>query len=236
MVIALLVTPDIVGLQWRQQVEAQTLKITIPVYDYTRSWRSTVQAGVARWDAALAPRGIRLTYSPENPTDCEGLVQPASGISACDSALNSSDERWADGEEQGIWVENGVILVRGMVRFYEDAPDTDFADKVICHELGHTLQLSHVREGSDSCMTPIPARGEPSNWDAANALSFIPEIPTLTPPAPGDDNQDKEKKEKKQKKRDKKEKKHQKVDGGNHKVERARLLQPVRKVGHGKRN
>src|SRR4051794_8709984 len=216
-VLALLVVAPLMGLgttelHGPQTAVAQSLDITIPVYDYTSNWKTTVQAGVQRWDAALAPRGIRLTYSPQPPAVCEGIQQPTAGISVCDSTLSAGDERWADGEEQAIWVENGEVLVRGLIRFYESPPDNDVADMVICHEIGHTLQLQHVPEGSDSCMTPIPDRVAPSSWDAANALLSIPNSPTLTPAPPVDNHQDKERErqqKKKEKQREMKKRKHQ---------------------------
>ena len=234
---ALFVAAPLMGLgpldlQGPQAAVAQSLHITIPVYDYTSNWRPTIQAGVQRWDAALAPRGIRLTYSPQLPAACEGLQQPTSGISACDSTLSYGDERWADGEEQAIWVENGEVLVRGLIRFYEDPPDNDVADMVICHEIGHTLQLQHVPEGSDSCMTPIPDRIAPSSWDAANALLSIPDDPTLTPAPPVDNHQDNERErqqKKKDKQREKKERKHQHRDGDRQsQVAQMRLLHATR--------
>jgi hypothetical protein len=242
-VLAFIVVAPLMGLgpldhQRPPAAVAQSLQITIPVYDYTSNWRPALQAGVQRWDAALAPRGIRLTYSPQSPAVCEGPQQPTSGISACDSTLSYGDERWADGEEQAIWVENGEVQVRGLIRFYEDPPDDDFADMVICHEIGHTLQLQHVPEGSDSCMTPIPGRIAPSSWDAANALWSIPDAPTLTPAPPVDNHQDKERErqqKKKEKQREKKERKHQNQDG--HRQSQAaqlRLLHATHR-GHGPR-
>ena len=219
-VLALLLVAPLMGLgtlelQGPQTAVAQSLQITIPVYDYTSSWRLTLQAGVQRWDAALASRGIHLTYSPQPPVACEGLQQPTAGISACDSTLTYGDERWADAEEQSIWVETGEVQVRGLIRFYEDPPDNDVADMVVCHEIGHTLQLSHVPEGSDSCMTPIPDRVEPSSWDAANALLSIPDDPTLTPAPPVDNHQDKERERQQKKKEKQREKRQEQKKGKN---------------------
>jgi hypothetical protein len=221
LIAGLLVAPDLSGAQGPRNAEAQSLHITIPVYDYTNDWRATVQAGVQHWDAALAPRGIRLTYSPQPSVTCEALQQPVSGISVCDSTLSGGDEVWADGQEQNIWVdESGAVLVQGLVRFYDAPPDNDFADKVVCHELGHTLQLSHLPAGSDSCMAQPPDRTSPSSWDAANALLSIPEAPTVVTPAPDDDRQDKEHDRKQQRKEKQREKRQERKHHREHRADR----------------
>src|SRR3954468_20082100 len=81
-VVALLVVAPLMGfgpleLEGPQAAVAQSLHITISIYDYTSNWRPSLRAGVQRWDAALAPRGIRLTYSPQTPVACEELQQPS---------------------------------------------------------------------------------------------------------------------------------------------------------------
>jgi hypothetical protein len=42
-------------------------------------------------------------------------------------------------------------------------------------DLGHALQLVHVADGTDSCMTTTQGRIDPSASAAANALSFVPD-------------------------------------------------------------
>jgi hypothetical protein len=46
---------------------------------------------------------------------------------------------------------------------------------MVCHELGHTLQLGHAAAGADSCMTPVPQLTGPSVSDLTNALLSIPD-------------------------------------------------------------
>jgi len=165
---------------------AQTSGFTIQVFDYTSRWQDHVETGVQGWDAALAYRGIRLQYVRRDPVSCEALNQPAYGISVCDFAGQGPDGWVSDGEHQGIWATEQGIELRGLVRFYRAAPSSPYADGLVCHEIGHTLQLSHAAYGTDSCMTPIPSRPSPSTEDASNALSYIPALPSVQPPQNGD--------------------------------------------------
>ena len=180
-VLLLLMTIGLLAGDWtldrsrpQQTALAQAQGFTIVVYDYTGRWGTKVETGVQRWDAGLAARGIRLSYSRQAATACESLIAPTYGISVCDTTIAYADGRAADGEHQGIWATGNGIQVRGLVRFYRAAPTSSYADMLVCHEIGHTLQLVHVATGSDSCMTSIPKLITPSAWDIANALSTIP--------------------------------------------------------------
>jgi hypothetical protein len=149
---------------------------------------------VQRWDAGLAPRGIRLSYSRQVATPCESLSQPAYGISVCDTTVQHSHGWQASSVHQGVWATPNGVQLRGLVQFYRAAPASSYADMMVCHELGHTLQLGHAAAGSDSCMTPVPQRISPSASDIANALSAIP---GQTAEDPGKADHKKNKKDKK---------------------------------------
>jgi hypothetical protein len=196
---------------WPQSASAQQ-SFTILVYDYTSRWGDEVENAVGRWDAALDYRGISLSYARQAAQSCESLVQPAAGIVVCDSETTHPDGWFAYGEHQGAWAVDGTIRVLGRVSFYDGPPHIATA-WLMCHELGHTLQLHHVAENTDSCMTEQPGRSSPSAWDAANALSQIPQEENLVVYDHGQDweanDAERAKEKKEQRKAKKKEKKEQ---------------------------
>jgi hypothetical protein len=170
----------------QRSASAQTPGLTIQVFDYTGRWGKHIELGVQRWDAALAYRNIRLQYVRQSAVACESLSQPAYGISVCDNAGAGPAGWLSDGEHQGIWATQDGIRLQGRVRFYIAAPNSDFADDIVCHEIGHTLQLQHVPDKTDSCMTAVPSHASPSAMDATNALSYIPSLlPSVETPGNG---------------------------------------------------
>lgn len=154
---------------------ARSQPLTIIVYDYTGRWGSTIEAGVRRWNAGLSQRGFSLSYSRRIATPCESLSQPAYGIAVCDTSIPHPSGWQAATAYQGVIATREGPQLRGLIQFYRAAPSSSYADMMVCHELGHALQLGHVAAGSDSCMTPVPQLVSPSASDIANALWSVPD-------------------------------------------------------------
>jgi hypothetical protein len=131
---------------------------TITVRDYTSdTFDGIVQKEVAAW-SAIMPGGTSLRYVDANFKDCNeigGLKTNSVALGEiwiCSTANVGDKDNWGSGMAYAF----NRLIVRGYAQIEEDGPRTEFEQYgVICHELGHTLGLPHLK-GRRTCMS---ARG-----------------------------------------------------------------------------
>jgi hypothetical protein len=135
---------------------------TIIVRDYTSNrFASIVAEEVAAW-SAIMPGGTKLEYSRQSVKDCKEIGGPNTNIVArgeiwvCTTAKVGGKGIWGQGF---FYTLNGVII-RGYAKIEEGGPKTEFERYGnVCHELGHTLGLGHMK-GGGTCMTANRVRRE----------------------------------------------------------------------------
>jgi hypothetical protein len=158
------------------------------VIDFSEHWHDVLSEAIARWNGALALRGITLAHEVRGSAPCDSLSDIERSIVVCQGEARS------DRLGYGTWSSGGGAWSHGRVWLY-GPPDPQHPlvmMHVVLHELGHAMGLApvppadadgHMPAGSDSVMTTVPRLVAPSAWDAANALSGHP-IPPPPPPAP----------------------------------------------------
>ena len=127
---------------------------TITVRDFTsNTFDGIVQQEVAAW-SAIMPGGTRLRYSRESVRDCSviGSLRTNSvalgEIWVCSTASVGGKDTWGYGYAYTL----DRLIVRGYVELEERGPKTQFERYgIVCHELGHTLGLRHMK-GRRTCM------------------------------------------------------------------------------------
>lgn len=153
--------------------------MNIWVADFTTVWFGRVKAAAARWNVALASRGITLYYEGSLLGSC-----PPAGTRSSDTVIAVYDGcpqiggHFGDGEyfTNGTW--SG-----GLVRLERAPPEGEAGIAVVAHELGHALMLGHQPAGADSVMTEFPVLAWPSASDGAAALPGYP-LPDPSPVSP----------------------------------------------------
>ena len=127
---------------------------TIVVRDYTsEAYAPIVKAEVAAW-SRIMPGGTRLNYSHEGFKDCNdfGGLQTkdvsVDEIWICSTATVGGKDLWG----QGFVYAVNDLIVRGYAKVEERGPKTSQERyRLVCHELGHTLGLRHMK-GRETCM------------------------------------------------------------------------------------
>jgi len=147
---------------------------TITVRDYTSdTFDGIVQKEVAAWSEFM-PGGTSLRYVDGNPLDCNEIGDLKTNsvehgeIWICSTAQVGDKDNWGSGMAYAF----NRFIVRGYAQIEEDRPRTEFEQYgVICHELGHTLGLPHLK-GRRTCMS---ARGVKRRFPGAKDKATLAE-------------------------------------------------------------
>jgi hypothetical protein len=116
------------------------------------------------------PGGTELAYSRPGHKDCKdfGGLQtknvPVGEIWICSTATVGGKDLWG----QGFVHARNDLIVSGYAKVEERGPKTSHDRyRLVCHELGHTLGLRHMK-GGETCMGATqPRRDFPGSKDAA---------------------------------------------------------------------